>query len=131
KLTVAGKQVIQRPSLLAEVIKKFDLKALLLPDRRRILLDSSQPEIKWRWNETHEIIHSIVPWHGSLMFGDTKLTLTPSCHEQIEAESNYGAGRLLFLQNKFDEMARDTIPSIKSVQDLKKAFGNTITNTLW
>ncbi len=131
KLIVAGKQVINRPALLAEAIRKFDLKALFLPDRKRILIDRSQPEKKWRWNETHEIVHSIIPWHGSLMLGDTNLTLTPSCHEQTEAETNYGAGRLLFMQDAFDEMARDTAPNMKALQGLYKIFGNTLTSTLW
>lgn len=39
KLTVAGKQVIARPALLKETILKFNLRALLLPDRKRILID--------------------------------------------------------------------------------------------
>jgi hypothetical protein len=31
-------------------------KAFYLPDRKRVLIDSSQPKLKWRWNEAHEII---------------------------------------------------------------------------
>ena len=131
RLIVAGKQVIQRPSLLIDVVTKFDLRALFLPDRKRILIDSSQPAIKHRWYEGHEIIHSIIPWHSSLMLGDTRYTLAPSCHEQIEAESNYGAGSLLFLVDEFSSRARDTSATIKSIKDLKIQFGNTITNTLW
>src|SRR2546426_6292394 len=130
-LKVAGKQILQRPTLLLDVIKTFDLKALFLPDRKRILIDRDQPEIKWRWNEAHEITHSIVPWHEELALGDDKFTLTPSCYEQLEAEANYGAGRLLFIRDIFDEMARETEPTMEQIKRLSRLFGNTITNTLW
>jgi hypothetical protein len=63
--------------------------------------------------------------------GDTKLTLTPACHEQIEAEANYGAGRLLFLGDLFVERARDMSPTMKNIMELHDHFGNTITTTLW
>lgn len=96
KLTVAGTQVMKRPGLLLEAVKKMDLRALYLPDRKRILLDSGQPDAKQRWNEAHEIGHSIIPWHEDLMLGDQEQTLVPGCHAQIEAEANYAAGQLLF-----------------------------------
>lgn len=51
RLRVAGIQVLMRPSLLIRVVRKFDLKALYLPDQKRILLDQSQPKPKHRWNE--------------------------------------------------------------------------------
>jgi hypothetical protein len=78
---IAGKQVLARPAFLLDVVRKFDLKALLVPDRKRIMIDEAQPKPKWRWNETHEIIHSVVPWHDGAMMGDTEYTLTPDCHE--------------------------------------------------
>ena len=40
-----------------------------LPDRKRILLDETLPKLKHRWNETHEIWHSITPWHSEIMLG--------------------------------------------------------------
>jgi hypothetical protein len=58
KAMIAGKQIIAGPTLLLDVVRKFDLKAFWVPDRRRVMIDKSQPETKWRWNETHEIIHS-------------------------------------------------------------------------
>lgn len=63
RLKVAGKQVISRPSLLIDAIKKWELKALWVPDRKRILLDSELPPAKQRWGEAHEIGHSVLPWH--------------------------------------------------------------------
>ncbi len=131
KAKIAGKQIIARPTLLIDVVKKFDLKAFWVPDRKRIMIDETQPEAKWRWNETHEIIHSVVPWHEGAMMGDTEYSLTPACHEQTESEANYGAGRLLFLQGLFDEFVRSSKPSFDLVQDAKKQFGNTLTTSFW
>lgn len=65
------------------------------------------------------------------MHGDNKHTLLPDCHEQVEAEANYGAGRLLFLRDRFIIEARDLPITINSVQSLHRGFGNTISSTLW
>ncbi len=65
------------------------------------------------------------------MHGDNRHTLTASCHEEVEAEANYGAGRLLFLRDRFSAEALDLPISINSVQSLHKGFGNTISSTLW
>ena len=131
KLTVAGAQVIKRPGLILDAVKKFDLRALYLPDRKRILLDNAQPDAKQRWNEAHEIGHSLLPWHEDLMLGDQEQTLTPGCHHQIEAEANYAAGQMLFLQSRFQSAANDSLPSLDSIRSLKGAFGNTYTTTFW
>ena len=103
RIRVAGTQVSKRPTLLYDAIKKFSLRALYLPDRKRILLDGSLPILKHRWNEGHEIGHSIIPWHGEVMLGDNVHTLSRDCREQVEAEANYAAGRLLFLRDRFTE----------------------------
>lgn len=131
RLTVAGKQVLARPALLLDAIKKFDLRALFIPDGKRILIDRELPEPKQRWSEAHEVGHSLIPWHTDTMLGDNKKTLTPACHEQIENEANFAAGQLLFLQHAFVRDARDTQVGIDAVTALKKRYGNTITTTLW
>lgn len=131
RLAVAGAQIVERPTLLLDAVRKFDLRALYLPDRRRILLDESQPTPKQRWNEAHEIGHSILPWHEDLMLGDHEQSLTPGCHAQIEAEANYTAGQLLFLQDRFLSAANDSTPTLDSVRSLKGGFGNTYTTTFW
>lgn len=131
RIRVSGIQILKRPGLLIDAIRKFDLKALYIPDQKRILIDKSQPKLKHRWNEAHEIGHSLLPWHEGAMLGDDQLTLLPSCHQQLEAEANYAAGRLLFLQEKFDQQAIDYNPSIESVKSLKPIFGNTYTTTFW
>ncbi len=131
RLKIAGKQVLARPTLLKEAIQKWNLRALLIPDRKRILIDSELPPAKHRWVEAHEIGHKITPWHGSTMMGDDKATLTPGCHEQIEAEANYAAGQLLFLREQFRSEARDCVADLHSVIALQKRYANTFTTTLW
>jgi Zn-dependent peptidase ImmA (M78 family) len=131
RLKVAGIQVLKRPTLLSDAIRKLNLKALYLPDRKRILLDSDLPKTKHRWNEGHEIGHSIIPWHGEMMLGDHEQTLTPACQALIEAEANYAAGRLLFLADQFPLEANASSPDIDEVLRLSKRFQNSKTSTLW
>lgn len=131
RIRVATIQVFQRPMLLMDAIRKMSLQALYVPDRRRILLDGSLPIKKHRWSEAHEVTHSLIPWHDDVMHGDNRHTLLPSCQEQVEAEANFGAGRLLFLRERFGIQAKDLPPTITSVQALHGDFGNTISSTLW
>jgi hypothetical protein len=131
KAYIGAKQVFSRPTLILDIVRKRSLKALYLPDRKRILIDSAEPKLKWRWNETHEIIHAGVPWHQEAMFGDTEVTLSPSCHEQVEAQANFGAGRLLFFQNQLRDFISLSTPNFALVEAIKKRYGNTLTSSLW
>jgi hypothetical protein len=131
RIRVGAIQVFRRPALVVDVIRKMSLKALYLPDRKRILLDGSLPAKKHRWNEAHEIGHSLLPWHEDMMHGDNAQTLLPSCLEHIEAEANYAAGRLLFLCDRFGDQALSLSPSIATVQQLHGIFGNTLSTTLY
>lgn len=131
KLKVGAKQVLARPKLLLEAIKKFDLSALFVPDRKRILIDSEVPELKKRWCEAHEIVHSLIPWHGDYMLGDNRATLSQACHQAIESEANYGAGRLLFPHDTFLEVVNSQSVNLETIRNVAKHFGNTITSTLW
>ncbi len=131
KLKVGAKQVIARPSLLVDAVRKFDLSALFLPDRKRILVDGSVPELKKRWYETHEIAHSLIPWHAEYTLGDDRSTLSHGCHDRIEAEANFGAGRLLFPMEAFAQQRVASPMNLGRVRAIAKHFGNTITSTLW
>jgi hypothetical protein len=131
RLKVAGKQVIERPGLLLDAVRKWELKALWVPDRKRILIDSELPSAKQRWGEAHEIGHSILPWHEVVMHGDRKRTLSLACEQQVENEANYAAGRLLFLQDVFIERLNGSELTFDFVKSLSKTFGNTMTSTLW
>ena len=131
RVYIGAKQVFQRPTLILEVVRKRSLKALYLPDRQRILIDSSEPKLKWRWNESHEIIHAGVSWHQDAMFGDTEHTLSPTCYEQLESEANYGAGRLLFFQDQLRDFISLSTPNFDLIKRANKRYGNTMTSTLW
>lgn len=131
RLRLGAKQVIGRPSLLIEAVRKFDLRALFVPDRRQILIDEGLHDLKKRWSEGHEIVHSLVPWHAEYMLGDNKVTLAPSCHDQIEAEANFGAGRLFFPPAELLTLIRASTLDFQRIKAISRHFGNTITSTLW
>jgi hypothetical protein len=131
KARLGTHRIAENPMVIWDVIRKLDLKALFLPDRRRILIDETQPKAKWRWSEAHEISHSIIPWHQDLMLADNSLTLAPDCIIQMEAEANYGAGRLVFLQDRFSEEVLASPIDLNGVSRLAKLYSNTITSTLW
>ncbi len=132
KLRLGAKQLIDLPTKLKDVVKRFDLSALLIPGRKKIVLNTDLlPDAKQRWAESHEISHSVLPWHQEFMLGDTQTTLSPACHEQIEAEANYGGGRLLYPHRALLEIAKSSPASIAHIKTIAAHFGNTITSALW
>ena len=131
KVKIGAKQLFLRPTLLLDVVKKAKVSAFWIPDGKRILIDKDLPEKKHRWAETHEVIHSITEWHKLYLFGDSTRELNPACHDQLEAEANYGAGQLLFVRERFVQEARDMELSLATVKVLSTRFGNTMTSTLW
>jgi hypothetical protein len=131
RIRVAGKQIVANPRLLLDAVKKAKLSGLWLPDNRRILIDEEVPEPKHRWIEAHEITHSFVPWHAEFLLGDNESTLDPGCHAMIEAEANFGAGRLLFFGDRFAKEARDCKPEFSSIRSLQARYRNTLTTTFW
>lgn len=130
-IVMAGKQVWKEPHRLLDAVKKWSIKALWIPDRRRILIDDNLPKPKHRWAEGHEITHSILDWHEVALHGDTELTMKPACLEKVEAEANYGAGQLLFLRERFVEEVMSSAPSIELIKRLADDFKNTKASTLW
>lgn len=131
RLMVAGKQILRRPTLLFDAIMKAKISALWIPDKKRILIDETRPKLKHRWCEAHEIGHSLIPWHEHLLLGDNEFSLHPTCHVQLEAEANYAAGQLLFLQNQFTAQAQDLPLGLRAIKTLRDVFGNTLSSTLW
>jgi hypothetical protein len=131
RLTRSGKQVLARPQLLAEAILKFDLRALYLPDEKKVLIDEKAPLAKHRWLEAHEMGHRMLDWHQDMMLGDDDSTVSPNAHAKMEAEANFAAGALIFLGSRFEEECRSSVPSIALAQKLGKAYGNSLTSTLW
>jgi Zn-dependent peptidase ImmA (M78 family) len=131
RVKVGTKLIFERPTRIWEAIKAADLKALWIPEQRRVLVDGNLHEMKKRWNSAHEIGHSILEWHRDYTFGDDQLTLVEDCHIQIEAEANYAAGRLLFMQEQFDARILGAKHTLKSLNKLAHDFGNSWTSTLY
>jgi hypothetical protein len=131
RLRISGRQILDRPTRLWDVIRKARLSALWVPDRRRILIDSELPVLKHRWAEGHEVGHSLAPWHGEFLYGDSEEELNPACQEKLESEANHAAGQLLFMGERFAEEANDSQAALSVVLGLADRFGNTKTSTLW
>lgn len=130
-LKVAGRELLSSNSLLGKMIDKLGLRAMLFWDQNRILIDQDLHHIKHRWAEAHEIGHKLSFWHKHFLLGDSKNELSPDCHATIEAEANYAAGRLLFLQDRFVNEARSMPISLDTLRILKERFGNSNASTLW
>jgi hypothetical protein len=131
RVTVAGKQLAARPELAWDAFKAARLSALWIPDEKRICIDETVPKPKHRWMQGHEITHAVTEWHQEFLLGDNESTLDPACYAMLEAEANYGSGRLLFLRDRFQVEAADYPLNFESVKLLKDRFGNTLTSTFW
>ena len=116
---------------LLNALTKSRLCAFWVPETSRILLDADLPKAKHRWTEGHEISHSFIAWHKHYLLGDNAQTLDPECHAVIEAEANFGSGRLLFLQQRFALEARQSEFSFDSIRALSKRYENSIASTFW
>ncbi len=130
-LKVAGKEILSGKTRLGRMIDKLGLRAMFFWDQNRILIDRDLHHIKHRWAEAHEIGHKLLFWHKQYLLGDSKNELSPTCHAIIEAEANYAAGQLVFLQDRFVEEARSVPPSLDSLRGLTQRFGNSNASTLW
>jgi len=128
---LARKSIPDLGKHLLSALAKSKLCAFWVPESSKILVDSDVPEPKHRWLEAHEIIHSVTPWHRMFLLGDNHQTLDPACHASLEAEANYGAGRLLFLQDRLAQEARDLALSFESIKLLSKRYHNSIVSTFW
>lgn len=131
RLRLATKHVAHNPMRILTAIKRWDLSALWLPDKRQILVDAALPPARYRWREAHETGHSLLPWHDAFAFGDNSKTLSVACHAALEAEANYAAGSLLFLQERFIRDAFDLPVGMAAVRALKAKYANSLTTTLW
>jgi Zn-dependent peptidase ImmA (M78 family) len=130
-LKVAGNEMVSRKTLLGRMIDKLGLRAMFFWDQSRILIDQDLHRIKHRWAEAHEIGHKLSFWHKQYLLGDSKNELSPACHAIIEAEANYAAGQLLFLQERFVEEAQSVPVSLDALKGLTQLFGNSSASTLW
>jgi hypothetical protein len=99
---------------------KIKLAAVWLPDEKRILVDTSQPEPKQMWASFHDSVHTILPWHRDFFLGDTAQSLEHEYQDMLEAEANYGASGLMFGGKVFTAQALDTTPCWNSIEQLTK-----------
>lgn len=129
-MRIAGK-VIAEPIRIWHAIKQMDMKALLLPDAKKILIDSDLPDIKKRWAEAHEISHDLLDWHKDYMYGDSELELLPSCQDMMEAEANLGAGLLLFPRYYLNDFLSGKDPLMSVAEKMAEDSGNSITAAGW
>lgn len=130
---MAGNTILSTAKRMAEVVDQFGLRGLLMlkKNEKKIFIDNDVVELKRRFIIAHEITHDLLPWHRSLLLGDNEETLSPGCHQTMEAEANYGGRRLIFMGGRFQKEARDCELSWKSIEVFKKRYGNTLTTTLW
>ncbi len=130
---MAGSVILSTAKRMVEVVEQYGLRGLLMlkENEKRIFIDNDVVELKRRFLVAHEITHDLLPWHRALLLGDNEATLSPSCHQTMEAEANYGGRRLIFMGSRFQTEARDLPFTWQSVQKLKKRYGNTLTTTLW
>lgn len=130
---MAGNDITTTTKRMVDVVKKYGLRGMLMSKEgdKRIFIDDDVAELKRRFLIAHEITHDLLPWHRSLLLGDNESTLNPTFHQAMEAEANYGGRHLLFLGGKFQREARDCSLEWKSIEGLRKRYGNTITTTLW
>jgi hypothetical protein len=128
---LARKSIPDLGNQLLSALAKSRLCAFWVPESARILVDADVPDKKLRWIEAHEITHSVTPWHKHFLLGDNAHTLDPACHAILEAEANYGAGRLIFLQDQFARDAQSLPLSFDSIKLLSKRYGNSIVSTFW
>lgn len=122
RVKVGAKLFFERPTRIWDAIKTANLKALWIPEQKRILVDDDLHTMKKRWSFAHEIGHSILDWHRDFTFGDDQLTLVEGYHIDLEAEANYAAGILLFLQDHFHEHVKGVQHTLKSLIKVADGF---------
>lgn len=130
---MAGSTMMTSAKRMVEIVDKFALRGLLMlkEDEKKIFIDNQVYELKRRFVIAHEITHDLLPWHRSLLLGDNDASLSLNCHQTMEAEANFGARQLIFMGEQFRKEALDCTFDWKTVEAMKKRYGNTLTTTLW
>jgi len=130
---MAGNTILSTAKRMAEVVSQCGLRGLLMlrEEEKKIFIDDDVAALKRRFIIAHEVTHDLLPWHRALLLGDNEITLSPSCHQTMEAEANYGGRRLIFMGGRFRQEARDCEFNWQSIEAFNKRYGNTLTTTLW
>lgn len=130
---LAGNTIATKATRMIDVVEQYGIRGMLMlqKDDKRIFIDKDVKQLKRRFIIAHEITHDLLDWHRSLLLGDNESTLSPICHQTMEAEANYGGRQLIFLGGRFRQEAQDHDFNWKTIQHFKKTYGNTLTTTLW
>lgn len=130
---LAGKTIATSARRMRQVVEEFGIRGLLMLNEgdKRIFIDNEVVPLKRRFVIAHEITHDLLDWHRALLLGDNESTLSPTCHQTMEAEANYGARRLIFMGDRFRQEARDLPFNWSTIDQLKTTYGNTLTTTMW
>ena len=62
---------------------------------RTVFVDRTQPQPRQLFTDAHEATHAMCPWHEATLLLDGESTMFRDVKDIIEAEANYGAGRLI------------------------------------
>ncbi|MET1416829.1 ImmA/IrrE family metallo-endopeptidase [Roseibium sp. HPY-6] len=134
KARMAGHVISSSAKRMVDVVSEHGLRGMLMlqeGDKRIFIDDDAVPPLKRRFIIAHEITHDLLPWHRSLLLGDNESTLNPTFHQTMEAEANYGGRHLIFMGERFQPEALDHTFAWKTIDQLRKRYGNTLTTTLW
>lgn len=130
---LAGNDIAASATRMRDVVEKYGIRGMILLAKgdKRIFIDDEVKQLKRRFVIAHEITHDLLDWHQSLLLGDNETTLSPTCHQIMEAEANFGARQLLFMGERFAREARDLAFGWSAIKSFQTAYGNTLTTTLW
>lgn len=130
---LAGKAIVTTARTMRDVVEQYGIRGMLMltDSDKRIFIDNEVKQLKRRFVIAHEITHDLLDWHRALLLGDNENTLSPVCHQAMEAEANYGARQLIFLGERFQRESRDYEFNWKTITEFKERYGNTLTTTLW
>ncbi len=131
RMKVAGKQVLQRPMLWSKRSRKLSCRHCGCLTRNVSSLTRLSPSQNIAGSRGTKSVTVSFHGTGSFLFGDNEYTLDPICHAIVEAEANYTASQLLFLQQRFSQEARDGVLEFKTINAISRRFGNTLTTTFW
>jgi hypothetical protein len=92
-------------------------------EARTAFVAADQSEPRRRFTAAHEAAHAMCPWHGDTLRLDDAATLVGRVRDQIEAEANFGAARLIFQGARFHAEAAELGTSLRTPLALAERYG--------
>jgi hypothetical protein len=97
---------------------------------RTVFVDRTQPQPRRLFTDAHEATHAMCPWHEATLLLDGESTMFRDVKDIIEAEANYGAGRLIFQGPRFHRRALEEQVSMRTPLALAPDYGASMHATL-